>query len=129
MPKKPFDLPPHNLIEGFEAAARQLSFTKAADELFPTQSAVSRKFKGREDRLGMPLFERRPRSLTLTQAGATLYRPIDAVASIAFVAPSCLLFRLNRVRTHHFTKILYRAFVAAIPGPGERCARRHAAGG
>jgi LysR family transcriptional regulator, glycine cleavage system transcriptional activator len=76
MPKKPFDLPPLNLIEGFEAAARQLSFTKAADELFLTQSAVSRKIKGLEDRLGVPLFERRPRSLALTQAGATLYRTV-----------------------------------------------------
>ena len=76
MPKKPFDLPPLNLIEGFEAAARHLSFTKAADELFLTQSAVSRKIKALEDRLGVALFERRPRALVLTQSGTALYRTV-----------------------------------------------------
>lgn len=79
MPKKPFDLPPLNLIEGFEAAARHLSFTKAADELFLTQSAVSRQIKALEDRLGVALFERRPRALVLTQSGAALYRTVVEV--------------------------------------------------
>ncbi|MFM9886787.1 MAG: LysR substrate-binding domain-containing protein [Burkholderiales bacterium] len=79
MPRKPFDLPPLNLIEGFEAAARQLSFTKAADELSITQSAVSRKIRALEDRLGVPLFERRPRALVLTQAGESLYRTVVEV--------------------------------------------------
>src|SRR5581483_7960438 len=74
MQKKRFNLPPLDLIQGFEAAARTLSFTKAADELFITQSAVSRQIKALEDHLGLKLFERRPRSLVLTDDGQALYR-------------------------------------------------------
>ena len=59
MQKKRFNLPPLDLIQGFEAAARTLSFTKAAEELFITQSAVSRQIRGLEDHLGVALFERR----------------------------------------------------------------------
>jgi len=68
------DLPSLELIRGFEAAARQLSFTLAAKELFVTQSAVSRQVKALEDQLGVPLFERRHRAIRLTPAGQALYR-------------------------------------------------------
>lgn len=74
MQRKRFNLPPLDLIQGFEAAARTLSFTKAAEELFITQSAVSRQIRGLEDHLGIPLFERRPRSLALTDQGRILHR-------------------------------------------------------
>src|SRR5690606_18892659 len=67
-------LPSLELIRTFEAAARHLSFTKAAAELFVTQSAVSRAVKGLEDHLGVALFQRRHRALLLTDAGQTLYR-------------------------------------------------------
>lgn len=67
-------LPSLELIRSFEAAARHLSFTKAAEELFVTQSAVSRSIKALEDHLGVPLFQRRHRALLLTEAGQTLYR-------------------------------------------------------
>jgi LysR family glycine cleavage system transcriptional activator len=73
MQKKRFNLPPLDLIQGFEAAARNLSFTKAADELFITQSAVSRQIRGLEEHLGIALFERRHRSLVLTDQGRALY--------------------------------------------------------
>ncbi|MBX9591093.1 MAG: LysR family transcriptional regulator [Hyphomonadaceae bacterium] len=73
MPRKRFNLPPLDLIQGFEAAARTLSFTKAAEELFITQSAVSRQIRGLEDHLGVVLFERRPRSLVLTEQGRILH--------------------------------------------------------
>src|SRR6185503_11231364 len=63
-----------DLIQGFEASARTLSFTKAAEELFITQSAVSRQIRGLEDHLGVALFERRPRSLALTEKGRVLHR-------------------------------------------------------
>ncbi len=79
MRNRPYDLPPLDLIEGFEAAARNLSFTKAATELNLTQSAVSRQIKSLEEWLGVALFERRPRSLVLTRQGETLY---DAVPGI-----------------------------------------------
>src|SRR5262245_28195946 len=74
MQKKRFNLPPLDLIQGFEAAARNLSFTKAAEELFVTQSAVSRQIRALEEHLGAPLFERRHRTLLLTEQGRILYR-------------------------------------------------------
>jgi LysR family transcriptional regulator, glycine cleavage system transcriptional activator len=73
MPKR-YNLPPLAFFQGFEAAARTLSFTKAAEELFITQSAVSRQIKALEDHLGVRLFERRPRSLELTESGQALHR-------------------------------------------------------
>lgn len=73
MPKR-YNLPPLAFFQGFEAAARTLSFTKAADELFITQSAVSRQIKALEDHLGIRLFERRPRALALTESGQALQR-------------------------------------------------------
>ena len=66
-------LPSLDLLKGFEAAARLLSFTKAGDELFLSQSAVSRQIQELEEQLGVPLFERRHRALELTGAGQALY--------------------------------------------------------
>lgn len=74
MQKKRFNLPPLDLIQGFEAAARNLSFTRAAEELFITQSAVSRQIRALEEHLSAALFERRHRALVLTEQGRTLYR-------------------------------------------------------
>ncbi len=79
MHKKRFDLPPLDLIQGFEAAARTLSFTRAAEELNLTQSAVSRQIRALEDHLGVTLFERRPRSLALTEQGLALQRTVTEV--------------------------------------------------
>jgi LysR family transcriptional regulator, glycine cleavage system transcriptional activator len=67
-------LPSLDLLRGFEASARQLSFTRAAEELFLTQSAVSRQVQALEEHLGVPLFERRHREIRLTDAGQQLYR-------------------------------------------------------
>ena len=66
-------LPPLDLLTGFEAAARHLSFTKAATELFLTQSAISRQVQALEGAVGVPLFQRRHRALLLTDAGQVLY--------------------------------------------------------
>ena len=66
--------PSLDLLRGFEAAARRQSFTLAAEELFVTQSAVSRQVKALEDDLGVALFERRHRAIRLTAAGQVLYR-------------------------------------------------------
>src|SRR5438477_12971763 len=62
-------LPPLDFLRGFEAAARHLSFTRAAAELFLTQSAVSRQIQALEVFIGVPLFERRHKALALPQAG------------------------------------------------------------
>ena len=79
MRNRPVKLPPLNFIEGFEAAARHLSFTKAAAELFLTQSAVSRQIKALEDQLGVQLFERRTRALSLTPEGEALFQTVADV--------------------------------------------------
>ncbi|MDR6853914.1 LysR family transcriptional regulator [Variovorax sp. WS11] len=70
------ELPPLELLRSFEAAARTLSFTQAAGELFLTQSAVSRQIQQLEASLGVLLFERRHRALALTEAGAVLQRAV-----------------------------------------------------
>ena len=67
-------LPPLNALRAFEAAASHLSFTRAAEELFVTQAAVSHQIKALEERLGVRLFNRRGRTLTLTEA-AQRYLP------------------------------------------------------
>jgi len=66
-------LPSLDLLKGFEAAARLLSFTRAGEELYLSQSAVSRQIQELEQQLGVVLFERRHRALSLTEAGQTLY--------------------------------------------------------
>jgi LysR family glycine cleavage system transcriptional activator len=65
-------LPSLNALRAFEAAARHLSFTKAADELNVTQAAISHQVKALEDQIGIHLFLRRNRQLILTDAGQTL---------------------------------------------------------
>ncbi len=74
MRSRRYDIPPLDPLLAFEAAARNLSFTKAGEELFLTQSAVSRQIQTLEAQLGIKLFERRPRALLLTEAGQSLYR-------------------------------------------------------
>jgi DNA-binding transcriptional LysR family regulator len=72
------DLPTSlDLLRGFEAAARLLSFTAAASELFLTQSAVSRQVQQLEEQLGVKLFERRTRALVLTDAGDRYFRDVS----------------------------------------------------
>ena len=76
---KPRDLPTSlDLLRGFEASARLLSFTAAAAELFITQSAVSRQVQQLEEQLGVKLFERRTRALVLTDAGDRYYREVSS---------------------------------------------------
>jgi LysR family transcriptional regulator, glycine cleavage system transcriptional activator len=72
-------LPPLDLLAGFEAAARHLSFTLAAAECHLTQSAISRQIKSLEEDLGVPLFVRGHRSLQLTADGQRLYRSCSEV--------------------------------------------------
>jgi DNA-binding transcriptional LysR family regulator len=66
-------LPSLDLLRGFEASARLLSFTRAGEELRLSQSAVSRQIQELEDQLGVSLFQRKHRALALTEAGRQLY--------------------------------------------------------
>lgn len=77
-------LPPLNSLRAFEAAARHLSFTKAAEELNVTPGAVSHQVKALEEMLNVPLFHRLTRALRLTVAGQaalpTLIQGFDKLA-------------------------------------------------
>ena len=65
-------LPPLNSLRAFEAAARYLSFTKAAEELHVTAAAVSQQVKILEEYFNVPLFRRLTRALMLTDAGQSV---------------------------------------------------------
>ena len=72
--KRPPDrrrLPPLNALRAFEAAARHLNFSRAADELSVTPGAVSQQIQNLEDYVGAPLFRRTPKGLLLTDAAQT----------------------------------------------------------
>jgi LysR family transcriptional regulator, glycine cleavage system transcriptional activator len=63
---------PLTALRSFESAGRLLSFTQAAEELFVTQAAISRQIRELERSLGLALFERHHRSVSLTENGARL---------------------------------------------------------
>lgn len=116
-------LPPLNALRSYEAAARHLSFTRAAAELGVTPAAVSHQVKMLEDHIGVSLFQRASRQLILTDAGAAclpgirsafegLATAVDAISNAGrsgvltvSVAPSFagkwLLPRLERFQAAH----------------------------
>ena len=97
MPTPRRSLPPLDLLRGFESAARHLSFTKAAEELFLTQSAVSRQIQALEEFIGVALFERRHKALALTEAGKAYFRTVGPMLDQLREATR----RLRETRTGH----------------------------
>ena len=75
-------LPPLQAIRVFEAVARHLSFTKAAQELGMTQAAASYQIKVLEERIGAPLFLRRPKQIELTEPGQRLAPAVSEAFAI-----------------------------------------------
>lgn len=103
-------LPALDLLVGFEAAARHLSFTKAGEELYLTQSAVSRQIKELEEQLGVPLFVRRHRALALTPEGQQFYAAAAQVLVTMRAATDSLRSRKGRqtiavTTTHSFAAL------------------------
>lgn len=86
-------LPPLNALRAFEASARQLSFTRAAEELFVTQAAISHQIKALEEHLGLKLFMRKNRALLLTEDGQSYYQDIKDVFTSLYEATERLLAR------------------------------------
>jgi LysR family glycine cleavage system transcriptional activator len=77
-------LPPLNALKAFEAAARSESFTRAAEELFVTQAAVSQQVKALEATLGLKLFNREKQRLVITETGREYLAVVrDALDRIA----------------------------------------------
>ncbi|WP_108663097.1 LysR substrate-binding domain-containing protein [Acuticoccus kandeliae] len=69
-------LPPLNSLKAFEAAARHLSFTRGAEALNVTQSAISHQVRQLEEHLQKPLFNRSATGLSLTEHGRTLFETV-----------------------------------------------------
>lgn len=87
-------LPPLGSLRVFEAAARHLSFRRAADELAITPTAVSHQIRALEERLGVPLFKRQSRAVQLTRAGETLFPVVrgaldDIAQTLDGLRPGC----------------------------------------
>src|SRR3954466_7723839 len=82
-------LPPLTELRAFEAAARHLSFKRAAAELYVTPTAISHQIRLLERYCGRALFRRRPRPLSLTDAGARLFPIIrDGLEAFATAIPT-----------------------------------------
>ncbi|MGY3494320.1 LysR substrate-binding domain-containing protein [Bradyrhizobium sp. USDA 4502] len=91
-------LPPLHAVRAFEAAARHLSITRAADELNVTVGAISRHVRALEARMGTTLFLRGPRGLALTSAGIAFAESArDALDRIAAAAEGLHLRRFRRL--------------------------------
>jgi len=112
---------PLNALRAFEAVGRHQSFTAAAQSLRVTQSAVSRHVITLEALLGVPLFERRPHQLTLTEAGAALLPVVTKafdrietalgdVVSDAGVRRRTLRVRMPPTFAHQFAVEIVREF-------------------
>lgn len=86
-------LPPLNWLRAFEASARALSFTAAAQELCMTQSAVSQQIKSLENALGRQLFVRRVRGLELTDDGRSYLPSVQAAFATLEEGTSVLIGR------------------------------------
>jgi LysR family glycine cleavage system transcriptional activator len=91
-------LPPLNAVRAFEAAARHMSITLAAEELHVTPGAVSRQIKTLEDALGMPLFTRGHRQVSLTRQGQEYYRAVTRAIEVLRDATRKLQRRRQRQR-------------------------------
>lgn len=101
-------LPPLAAIRVFEAAARQLSFTKAAAELGMTQAAVSYQIKVLEERVGVALFNRGRRQVVLTDVGARL--AADCTAALDIIAAA---FNKAQGETHGVLTVTVTSTFAA----------------
>jgi LysR family transcriptional regulator, glycine cleavage system transcriptional activator len=118
-------LPPLHAIRAFAAAARHLSFTRAAVELHVTHSAISRQIKLLEAHLGIALFERKTRQIHLTPTGQKFYTQVQsaleqigaAAQSIQAKVPSRAV-RINVRPTFAVRWLIPRltGFVAKHPG-------------
>lgn len=89
-------LPPLDLLVAFEAAARMLSFTAAANELNLSQAAISQQIRQLEDRLGVKLFDRAHRAVSLTSAGREYQHTVAALLNTLASATSEIQYAETR---------------------------------
>lgn len=116
-------LPPLNALRAFEMAGRKGSFRAAADELHITQGAVAQQVRGLEERLGIALFQRLPRGLALTPAGASYLNDVSRAFGILVSATAKLQKRPDTVTISVTPTVATRLLMhrladlqAALPG-------------
>lgn len=110
-------LPPLHAVRAFEAAARHLSITRAAEELAVTPGAVSRHVRALEERLERPLFLRRPTGLVLTTTGEALAQATrEALDRIADATSGVRLRRLRRLSIGVYSLFASRLLLPSWPG-------------
>lgn len=97
MMKSRRSLPPLNALRAFEVSGRRLSFRAAADELGVTQGAVAQQVRALEEHLGLALFQRHPRGLQLTLAGAAYLAEVTRAFDTLADATGRLLVRPDTV--------------------------------
>jgi len=114
-------LPPLNALRAFEAAARHLSLTKAAEELGVTQAAVSHQVKALEEDLGTPLFRRLTRALALTDTGALLAPELGV--AFARIAAAAQRAREREAKGTLTISLLYTFALRLVPRLGVFAAR------
>lgn len=137
MPDYRRNLPSMSALIAFEAAARRMSFTRAAEEIGVTQAAVSRQIQTLETHLGFPLFLRRHRSLALTERGAILACALaESLANIATAVdtvsgearPDRLVISASVAFSHFWLLPRLAAFRAANPSVQLHLAAQDVAG-
>ena len=101
-------LPSINGLQAFEAAARHLSFARAADELGLTPTAISHRIRNLEAELGVVLFRRGHRSVTLTEEGARIARDL----SESFDCLKMSVAKLRQCGTEHLTLLAPPSFAS-----------------
>lgn len=111
-------LPPLNAIRAFEAAARHLSVTAAADELSVTPGAVSRQIKSLESSLGLQLLTRGHRQIALTRQGNEYYRAITLALDALRTATRKLKRRGQRkqLKIRAYTTFAMRWLIPRLSG-------------
>lgn len=117
-------LPSLNTIAAFEASARHLSFTRAAEELHLSQAAVSRQIQSLEARLGAPLFTRRHKEISLTSAGLEFQAAItegllalrNAIATVQSRSDSSVTITASLAMSSYWLMPAILEFQTAHPG-------------
>lgn len=111
-------LPPLNAVRAFEAAARRMSVTAAAGELYVTPGAVSRQLRNLEEFLKTPLFERESRGIKLTPRGRQYYKAIAESLDLMLAATQRITRASERqpLRIRAYTTFALRWLIPRLSG-------------
>lgn len=111
-------LPPLNALRAFEAAARHLSISLAADELNVTPGAISRQVRGLEETLGLQLLKRGHRQISLTRVGADYYKTLSQALELIREATRRLQRRSQRkqLKIRAYTTFAMRWLIPRLSG-------------